>query len=173
MDLEDQEAVAGAVREAQIELTVTPDGQTVIVNGRDVTREIREPRVSESVSSVSTNLAVRENLVARQRAAIDGAGRIVAEGRDITTVVAPDAEARILLTAREEVRLARRGLQLNHSQSAAALAKQVSDRDKKDSSVVNFTEAAPGVELVDSSDLNFEQTVQAVIASVESQAGHL
>jgi cytidylate kinase len=173
MDLADQDAVAEAVRKAQIDLTVTPDGQTVVVDGRDVTREIREPRVSESVSAVSTNLAVRENLVARQRAAIDAAGRIVAEGRDITTVVAPDAEARILLTAREEVRLARRGLQLNNSQSAEALAKQVSERDRQDSSVVNFTEAAPGVELVDSSDLDFEQTVQAVIDSVQRQAGHL
>lgn len=173
LDLEDQDAVAQAVRSAQIDLSVTPDGQRVMVDSRDVTREIREPRVSEAVSAVSTNLAVRENLVARQRQAINEVGRIVAEGRDITTVVAPDADARILLTAREEVRLARRGLQLNHSQSAEALAKQVSDRDKRDSSVVNFTEAAEGVELVDSSDLDFEQTVQAVISTVEDQAGHL
>lgn len=171
LDLEDQEAIAAAVRAADIELTTSPDAQRVLVGGRDVTAEIREPRVSGAVSAVATNLAVRENLVARQRAAIEAAGRIVAEGRDTTTVVAPDADARILLTAREEVRLARRGLELNNSQSAEQLAKQVSERDKRDSTVVNFTEAAPGVVLVDSSDLDFEQTVQAVLATVAEQSG--
>ncbi|RII42794.1 (d)CMP kinase [Galactobacter valiniphilus] len=171
LDLEDQDAIAAAVRAADIELTTSPDAQRVLVGGRDVTAEIREPRVSGAVSAVATNLAVRENLVARQRAAIEAAGRIVAEGRDTTTVVAPDADARILLTAREEVRLARRGLELNNSQSAEQLAKQVSERDKRDSTVVNFTEAAPGVVLVDSSDLDFEQTVQAVLATVAEQSG--
>jgi len=170
LDLEDQAAIADAVRAADIELSTGTDSQTVLVNGQDVTAQIREPRVSSSVSAVSTNLAVRENLVARQRAVIEAAGRIVAEGRDTTTVVAPDANARILLTAREEVRLARRGLELNNSQSAEALAKQVSERDKRDSSVVNFTEAAPGVVLVDSSELDFEQTVLAVLATIEEQA---
>lgn len=171
LDLEDQDAIAEAVRAADIALTTSPDAQRVLVGGRDVTAEIREPRVSGAVSAVATNLAVRENLVARQRAAIEAAGRIVAEGRDTTTVVAPDADARILLTAREEVRLARRGLELNNSQSAEQLAKQVSERDKRDSTVVNFTEAAPGVVLVDSSDLDFEQTVQAVLATVAEQSG--
>lgn len=171
LDLENHDAIADAVRAADIELTTTPDAQAVRVNGREVTQEIREPRVSEAVSSVATNLAVRENLVQRQRAAIEAAGRIVAEGRDTTTVVAPDADARILLTAREEVRMARRGLELNNTQSAAALTKQVSERDKKDSTVVNFTEAAPGVVLVDSSDLDFEQTVQAVLATIAEQSG--
>lgn len=173
LDLADQEAVAAAVERADIDLSTTPDGQRVLVDGEDVTTQIREPRVSEAVSAVATNLGVRANLVARQRAAIEQAGRIVAEGRDTTTVVAPDAQARILLTAREEVRLARRGLELKNTQSAQALAKQVSERDKKDSTVVNFTEAAPGVELVDSSDLDFDQTVEAVLASVQRQAGHL
>lgn len=171
LDLEDQEAIAEAVRQADIELSVSTEGQRVMVNGQEVTAQIREPRVSEAVSAVATNLAVRENLVRRQRAAIEQAGRIVAEGRDTTTVVAPDADARILLTAREEVRMARRGLELNNTQSAQALAKQVSERDAKDSSVVNFTDAAEGVILVDSSDLDFEQTVQAVLATIHQQAG--
>lgn len=169
MDLADLDAVADAVRAADIELSTSPDAQQVKVNGQDVTVQIREPRVSEAVSAVATNLAVRQNLVERQRNAILEAGRIVAEGRDTTTVVVPDAQARILLTAREEVRLARRGLELSNTQSAEALAKQVSDRDKKDSTVVNFTEAAPGVVLIDSSDLNFEETVQAVLDSIASQ----
>ena len=155
IDLSDQDAVAQAVIEADIQLSTDPDDQRVVVNGRDVTKEIREPRISERVSDVSTNLKVRENLVERQRNAIEDAGRIVAEGRDITTVVAPFADARVLLTASEEVRMKRRGLQLNNTQSAEALAQQVGERDKKDSSVVNFMEAAEGVTLVDTSELNF------------------
>lgn len=171
LDLNDQKAIAAAVSQAQIQLSVTTEDQSVVVNGQEVSQQIREPRVSEAVSAVATNLTVRENLVRRQRAAIEQAGRIVAEGRDTTTVVAPDAHARILLTAREEVRMARRGLELNNTQSAQALAKQVSERDAKDSSVVNFTEAADGVTLVDSSDLDFEQTVQAVLTTIRQQAG--
>lgn len=167
IDLSDQDAVAQAVIEADIQLSTDPDEQRVVVNGRDVTKEIREPRISERVSDVSTNLKVRENLVERQRNAIVDAGRIVAEGRDITTVVAPFADARILLTASEEVRMKRRGLQLNNTQSAQALAQQVGERDKKDSSVVNFMEAAEGVTLVDTSELNFEQSVEAVLTVVE------
>ncbi|MBF0845202.1 (d)CMP kinase, partial [Streptococcus danieliae] len=87
----------------------------------------------------------------------------------ITTVVAPDADARVLLTASEEVRMARRGLQLGGTQSSSDLQKQVVQRDAKDSKVNNFTEAAEGVALVDSSDLDFDQTIAAVIAAVEKQ----
>ena len=93
----------------------------------------------------------------------------MAEGRDITTVVAPEADARVLLTASEEVRLARRGLQLGGTQNSEQLAAQVSARDAKDSKVTSFTEAAEGVALVDSSELNFEETIAAVIEAVEGQ----
>ena len=71
---------------------------------------------------------------------------IVAEGRDITTVVAPDADARILLTASEEVRMARRGLEnTEKSGESGDLTQQISERDTQDSKVNNFMEAAPGV----------------------------
>ena len=117
---------------------------------------------------VQTLYGVRDLLINMQRDAIKNSGyRMVAEGRDITTVVAPDADARILLTASEEVRLARRGLQLGGTQNNEQLAQQVSARDAKDSKVNNFTEAAEGVTLVDSSDLNFEETIDAVIKAVE------
>ena len=96
--------------------------------------------------------------------------RRFAEGRDITTVVAPDADARILLTASEEVRMARRGLE-NAEKSGASgdLSKQIAERDAKDSKVNNFMEAAEGVTLVDSSDLDFNATVSAVINAVNDQ----
>ena len=133
-----------------------------------MTEAIREPRISENVSAVATNLDARAELVRRQQEIIAANERIVAEGRDITTVVAPDADARILLTASEEARLRRRGLQLGGTQNDAQLATQVLARDAKDSTVVNFTEAADGVMTVDSSDLDFEQTIAAVLDAVQA-----
>jgi cytidylate kinase len=86
----------------------------------------------------------------------------VIEGRDITTVVAPDAPVRILLTAAPEVRAARRSAELD-GQDASAVAAALHKRDASDSTVVDFLTAAPGVTVVDSTHLDFEQTVDAVI----------
>ena len=94
------------------------------------------------------------------------------EGRDITTVVAPHAEVRMLLTASEEARLRRRGIQLGGSQNAEQLAAQVTHRDAKDSTVVNFTTAADGVVTLDSSDLDFDGTVQAALDIVDTVVNH-
>ena len=117
IDLEDAEAVEAATRNADIELSTSPDAEWVRVSGRDVTDAIREPSVSSSVSAVATTLGARAELVRRQQQMIADSGlRIVAEGRDITTVVAPHAEVRILLTASEEARLRRRGVQLGGTQ---------------------------------------------------------
>ncbi|SCC50899.1 cytidylate kinase [Arthrobacter sp. NIO-1057] len=167
-DLSDATAIAQAVRDAQLEISVDPDAELVKIGGVDVTTAIREPRISEQVSTVATNLDARAELVRRQQEIIKANARIVAEGRDITTVVAPDANARILLTASEEARLRRRGLQLGGSQNDEQLATQVLARDAKDSTVVNFTQAADGVMTVDSSDLDFEQTIAAVLDAIST-----
>ena len=169
-DLSDAEAVAAAVKVADLFISTDPDVERITIHGTDVTEAIREPFVSEAVSAVATNLAARAELVARQRAIIAAHERIVAEGRDITTVVAPDADARILLTASEEARLRRRGLQLGGTQSDAALQAQVLVRDARDSTVVNFHVAADGVATVDSSEMDFEQTVTAVLEAIKAQA---
>jgi cytidylate kinase len=169
-DLTDAEAVAAAVKAADLFISTDPDVERVTIHGTDVTEAIREPFVSEAVSAVATNLAARAELVARQRAIIAAHERIVAEGRDITTVVAPDADARILLTASEEARLRRRGLQLGGTQSDAELKAQVLVRDAKDSTVVDFHVAADGVATVDSSEMDFEQTVTAVLEAIKAQA---
>lgn len=167
-DLADPAAVTAAVTAANVEIGTDPDHEQVRVNGMDVTATIREPFVSEAVSAVAGILDVRAELVRRQQQIIAENTPIVAEGRDITTVVAPEAPARILLTAREEVRMARRGLQLGGTQSQDDLQRQVVARDAKDSRVTSFTSAADGVVTVDSSDLDFEQTVQAVLCVVEA-----
>jgi cytidylate kinase len=116
---------------------------------------------------VATTLGARTELIRRQRELIEKHHRrMVVEGRDITTVVAPGAEVRMLLTASEEARLRRRGIQLGGTQNAEQLAAQVTHRDAKDSTVVNFTKAASGVVTLDSSDLDFDQTVAAALVIV-------
>jgi cytidylate kinase len=171
VDLQEAASVEKASREVDLKISTDPDHELVSVGGTDVTLAIREPSISSAVSAVATTLGARADLIRRQQQIIADSGRrIVAEGRDITTVVAPDAEARILLTASEEARLRRRGIQLGGTQSDAQLQEQVLTRDAKDSTVVNFHEAADGVFTVDSSDLDFEETVEAVLAAVRSAA---
>lgn len=167
IDLSDAAAVEQASRDLVLELSTTPREDYVRVDGTYVTDAIREPAISSAVSTVATTLGARTELIRRQRELIEKHHRrIVVEGRDITTVVAPGAEVRMLLTASEEARLRRRGIQLGGTQNAEQLAAQVTQRDAKDSTVVNFTQAADGVVTLDSSDLDFAETVDAALVIV-------
>ncbi len=152
--------------------TATRDGGTIVcVGDRDVTTAIREPRVTAVVSDVARIPEVRVALnetFRRLIAATDAPG-IVVEGRDITTVVAPDAPVRILLTAAEEVRVARRFRELREADRATASG--LRERDRRDAQVVDFMTAAPGVTTIDSTDLDFGQTVDAVVALVHERTG--
>lgn len=175
VDLDDQTAVARAARELPLEMGHDPRVPQVRVSGREISQDIRTTRVSAVVSKVATNTDVRPVLQQRQRELMAQiaaeTGGVVAEGRDITTVVAPDADVRILLTASEEARLRRRSRELHgHAEEHAVQATrdQVVRRDRDDSTVSQFTEAADGVVLVDTSDLDFEQSVQAVLSVVRS-----
>ena len=175
VDLDDQAAVAQAARELPLEMGHDPQVPQVRVSGREISRDIRTTRVSAVVSKVATNTDVRPVLQQRQRELMARiaaeTGGVVAEGRDITTVVAPDADVRILLTASEEARLRRRSRELHgHAEEHAVQATrdQIVRRDRDDSTVSQFTEAAAGVVLVDTSDLDFEQSVQAVLSVVRS-----
>jgi cytidylate kinase len=178
LDLGDAPAVAEHVRTLDLQMGTDPEAPGVKVGGRDLGDEIRETRISAAVSAVATNLPARAELQQRQRQLIEDArkgerGGCVAEGRDITTVIAPDADVRILLTASEEARLARRALDVHGSDDAAAVAAtrdQVVRRDADDSAVSNFQVAADGVLHLDSSGLNLEQTVQAVLDAVSLAA---
>jgi cytidylate kinase len=177
VDLDDREAVAQAARDLPLEMGTDPASPRVLVSGRDVEGDIRTTRVSEVVSKVATNTAVRPVLQQLQRKLIDRiateTGGVVAEGRDITTVVAPDADVRVLLTASVEARLRRRSTELHgHAEDSAVAATrdQIVRRDADDSTVSAFTEAADGVVLVDTSDLDFEGSVEAVLAVVRREA---
>ena len=170
VDLDDREAVAAAAAAMPLEMSLDPDDGRVCVAGVDVSRQIRTPGLSKVVSKVATNLKVREELVRRQRAIVEGARYgIVAEGRDITTVVAPDADVRVLLTASKEARLARRALETRGSADAAAVAAtrdEVLRRDADDSAVAEFLTAADGVTRIDSSAMGVEEVVEAVVSLV-------
>ena len=154
-----------------------PASPSVHVGGREIEDDIRTTRVSEAVSKVATNTLVRPILQQLQRDLIDQVatrtGGVVAEGRDITTVVAPDADVRILLTASVEARLRRRSKELHgHAADHAveATRDQIVRRDADDSTVSDFMEAAEGVTLVDTSDLDFEQSIEALLDVVRSEA---
>ena len=173
VDLGDQPWVAALARRMPLELGTDPLAPYVRVADVDVTSAIRETRISEAVSAVATNLEVRRELVRRQRAVVE-AGGVVAEGRDITTVVAPDAPVRVLLTASEGARLSRRALEVHgvaDEVAVAATRSQVVRRDQRDSTVAAFTHASEGVEVVDSSHLSLDETVRAVLDLVEARTG--
>lgn len=150
-------------------ISTDPDDFWVRVGEADVTEAIRTSLISETVSSVAALENVRlfmKRLTKKivEECAFDGA---VVEGRDITTVVFPDAQSRLLLTASEAIRLQRRSKELS-ADSASAVINQVSKRDENDSKIVDFMNAAPGVTLIDSSDLDFDQTVSVMIAQIKA-----
>ena len=144
-------------------ISLDPDHPEVMVGDADVTAEIRTERIASAVSQIAKLPEVRQFQLEDARALISACDMpgIVVEGRDITTVVAPDAQLRILLTASEAVRLARRGLENSES------AENLKARDASDSKVVEFMIAAEGVYLVDTTDLDFESSVAEVLRLVE------
>ncbi|MGT2427474.1 (d)CMP kinase [Amnibacterium kyonggiense] len=148
-----------------------PADRWVRVGGTDVTDAIRTPRVTAAVSGVARVPLVRTRLNDGFRARLAAAEPgVVAEGRDITTVVAPHADVRVLLTASPEVRAARRASELP-GEDRGAVARSMAERDAKDSRVVDFLEAADGVTTLDSTDLDFAGTVGALVALVRQAAG--
>jgi len=164
--IEDSESIASYCQGMDLEISTDPDDQYVRLSGRDITTAIRSPEVSAWVSKVSTNSACRTDLVRHQQEILSS-GSFVAEGRDITTVVAPHAQVRILLTADPEARMSRRGAELGGKLSDADLHDQIVRRDKDDSTLVNFTVAADGVATIDSTNLTPDQVVTQILLLAE------
>ena len=164
IDTDDAASVASCLSSFAYRIGTDPNGYAVHVGDIDVTDAIRDPIISAVVSRVARVPEVRAHLIELFRSIMAAEQRpgIVVEGRDITTVVAPDAPVRILLTAAEDVRIARRSAELV-GDSAQAAGEQLHRRDQADSKVVDFMNAAEGVTTVDSTELDFDQTVDAVI----------
>ncbi len=143
-------------------LSITFDGQRVELDGRDVSAAIRAAAVTDASSRVSIHPQVREAMVARQRQLI-AAGRYVAEGRDIGTVVSPDAPLKVFLTASAEERARRRAAQTGED-AAAVLAAQ-RERDERDQTREHsaLRAAADAIE-VDTTSLSLDEVVERVAA---------
>jgi CMP/dCMP kinase len=168
-DTSDSTSVLDVAGDFDFAVSLDPDHYWVQVGRTDVTDAIREPRVTDAVSGVARVPGVRRavNTLFRRLVSTSDRPGVVVEGRDITTIVAPDAPVRILLTADPAVRAARRSAELV-GHDAGAVADALHRRDAQDSTVVDFLTAAPGVQVVDSSDLDFEQTVEAVLDVVRT-----
>jgi cytidylate kinase len=188
VDPADRPAVAARLPGIVVDVSTDPQDQAVGVNGTDVTAEIRTRQVSNAVSLVAAIPQVRGRLIAQQQqvigAAVTAGGGIVAEGRDIGTVVAPEATVKVFLTASEEARAQRRAAELARGAAAgaahglAAVAGPVptaeatrleqARRDRKDAP--QSQRAADAIE-IDATDLGLDDVIGLIVSLATRQAG--
>jgi cytidylate kinase len=175
VDVTDAAAVAARAEHPSIEVTTDPAGPLVTVNGVDVSGPIRERPVSNAVSAVASVPAVRRHLIARQREIIAKAcaegGGIVAEGRDIGTVVAPAAAVKVFLTASETARARRRAADLAADPAVTVELTQAEQARRDRLDAPQMEQAADAVH-IDSTALGVTEVVAAIVALTDSkQAG--
>ncbi|MFD1148253.1 (d)CMP kinase [Saccharothrix hoggarensis] len=175
VDLSDQAGIAEAAAAARVVQGTNPDHSTTHLDGEDVGAEIRGPEVTLAVSPVSAVPAVRERLVAEQRriiaAALEEAGGIVVEGRDIGTAVVPDAPLKVYLTADAEARAQRRAKQDSASGRESTVDATLADvqrRDAYDSTrAVSPLRAADDAVVLDTTALDLPGTLAALLDLVD------
>ena len=175
VDPSDPEAVGQIASKVQMSVSYDPDRDSCYLAGEDVSAEIRGDEVTRAVSAVSSIPAVRARLVELQRAMAGGAGNVVVEGRDIGTVVLPDAPVKIFLTASAETRARRR----NDQNIASGLADDyegvladVRRRDHLDSTrPVSPLRAASDAVIVDTSDMTEAQVIAHLLELVTQRSG--
>ncbi|MEZ5154417.1 (d)CMP kinase [Rhodococcus zopfii] len=174
-DLTDPDAIAAATADLPWSIGTDPEIEDIRLDGQDVRDEIRGAEVTAAVSAVSAVPQVRAMLVAAQQRLGRDAGRIVVEGRDIGTVVFPDADAKIYLTASAEARAHRRNSQNiaeGRGDDYDAVLAAVQRRDHLDSTrVVSPLRAADDAVQVDTSDMNIDEVIAALVAVVAEQTG--
>ena len=164
---DDEPGHAGLARRMDVIFTVAPDGgERITLDGRDVTAAIRSEQAGQGASRVAAWPAVRQALLARQRAFAAPPG-LVADGRDMGTVVFPEAPLKIFLTATPQERALRRHKQLKDKGSDVslpALSREIAERDSRDRTrEVAPLKAAPDACLIDSTGLSVEAVVQRVL----------
>ncbi len=159
----------GVPSHCQLEISTDPDNPRVLVGSQDVTTEIRGPEVTDSVSKIASDHDVRRVAVELQRAAIAGAlNGIVVEGRDITTVVAPDADVRIFLTADLSARELRRAAEFQDPEVAARMRSTVAARDAIDTTRAHSPlMQAEGVATVDATYMTLDEVIAEVRNIIE------
>ena len=173
IDPKNQEAVAEVLPEIQVEMNYGDDGlQHMLLNGQDVTKEIRLPEISMYASAVSAHPPVRAFLLEMQRH-LAYTNNVIMDGRDIGTVVLPEAQVKIFLTATAEERARRRYLELEQRgtpQSYESVFQDIQQRDYNDS----HRDAAPlkqadDAVLLDTTDLSFAESEQALMKIIEEK----
>lgn len=175
IDLTDVPAIEVATADVPLSVGYNPDEDRAYLDAEDVSREIRGDAVTKAVSAVSAVPAVRARLVGLQRELAAGPDSVVVEGRDIGTVVLPDADVKIFLTASAEVRAQRRNKQNVASGLAddyEAVLADVKRRDHLDSTrAVSPLRAADDAVLVDTSDTTESEVVKRLSELVQQRAG--
>ncbi|MGV9722947.1 (d)CMP kinase [Nocardia beijingensis] len=173
IELTDTAAIAAAVKELPLSIGTDPSREVIELDGEDVRAEIRGDAVTKAVSAVSAVPEVRELLVAMQRDITAAAGRIVVEGRDIGTVVLPDADAKIYLTASAEARAHRRNQQNideGRGDDYAGVLADVQRRDTLDSTrKVSPLRPAEDAVPVDTSELSMDEVIDELYGVVAQQ----
>jgi cytidylate kinase len=177
VDLADPAAIAAATADLPITVGSDPMSEVTLLDGEDVSREIRGDAVTKAVSAVAAVAQVRTQLVAQQAQLARKMKRIVVEGRDIGTVVLPDADVKIYLTASAEARAMRRNNQNvaeGRGDDFAAVLADVQRRDEYDSTrAVSPLRPADDAIMVDTSDVDRDHVVEHVLALVREREGAL
>ena len=174
IDPKDENTVVASLPEIRVEMTYGDDGlQHMLLNGADVTKEIRLPEISMYASAVSAHPGVRAFLLEMQRQ-LARTNNVIMDGRDIGTVVLPDAKVKVYLTASSAERARRRCLELEQRgtpEPFEKVLKEIEERDWNDShrAVAPLRQADDAV-LLDTTELNFEQSEEALLKIIEEKA---
>ena len=172
IDVNNQKAVEALLPELDLTMKASDDSCKVFIAGRDVTDFIRTPQVNNAVSIVASYKGVRQYLVERQRIMAE-AGGVILDGRDIASVVLPNAELKIYLTASVEARAMRRYLEVKGTSNGQTLEdikdsvmqRDDMDKNRKESPLIQVEDAV----LVDSSDMTFDETVEHILHLVQER----
>lgn len=172
IDVNNQKAVEALLPELDLTMEASDDSCKVFIAGRDVTDFIRTPQVNNAVSIVASYKGVRQYLVERQRIMAE-AGGVILDGRDIASVVLPNAELKIYLTASVEARAMRRYLEVKGTSNEQTLEdikdsvmqRDDMDKNRKESPLIQVEDAV----LVDSSDMTFDETVEHILHLVQER----
>ncbi len=172
IDVNNQKAVEALLPDLDLTMEASDDSCKVFIAGQDVTDFIRTPQVNNAVSIVASYKGVRQYLVERQRLMAE-AGGVILDGRDIGSVVLPNAELKIYLTASVEARAMRRYLEVKgtvNEQTLEDIKDSVMQRDdmdknRKESPLIQVEDAV----LVDSSEMTFDETVEHILHLVQER----
>lgn len=172
VDIHNEETVVAQLENVDIKLEYRDGAQCVILNGEDVSTAIRQNEVSMAASVTSAYKQVRAFLMDTQRN-VAKTTSVIMDGRDIGTVVLPDAQVKIFLSADSKVRAHRRWLELQAKGDNTPLEEVLADIEKRDWQDINRKEAplrqAEDAVLLDTSNLDFEQSVQAVLDLIDEK----